>query len=238
MATPQSTTSDDAPKNNLEQITFRFCSECSNMLYPKEDDESHKLMFTCRTCRYTEEATSSCVFRHVLNSAAGETAGVTQDVGSDPTVCSPVSSHSDIHHVAATSPSTVTTTTTATTAVPSDPSLALCLRCGITLLHCARCKDPASVGEYNESILRNPDFTLHQSLRYIQFANHWKSLDQENQAILEDKFTSSGSVVIPYSSEETLNQYLPLEMMLDPEADPPEALGVEPSVADLYDSTS
>ncbi|KAI1171042.1 hypothetical protein F4777DRAFT_73008 [Nemania sp. FL0916] len=88
MATPQSTTSGDgeAPKNNLEQITFRFCSECSNMLYPKEDEDSHKLMFTCRTCQYTEEATSSCVFRHVLNSAAGETAGVTQDVGSDPTL--------------------------------------------------------------------------------------------------------------------------------------------------------
>ncbi|KAI0976143.1 hypothetical protein F4678DRAFT_416054 [Xylaria arbuscula] len=86
MATPQSTASGEAPKNNLEQITFRFCSECSNMLYPKEDEDSHKLMFTCRTCQYTEEATSSCVFRHVLNSAAGETAGVTQDVGSDPTL--------------------------------------------------------------------------------------------------------------------------------------------------------
>jgi len=56
------------------------------MLYPKEDEDSHKLQFTCRTCQYTEEATSTCVFRNVLNNAAGETAGVTQDVGSDPTV--------------------------------------------------------------------------------------------------------------------------------------------------------
>ncbi|KAI1433375.1 hypothetical protein GGR50DRAFT_503632 [Xylaria sp. CBS 124048] len=86
MASPQSTTATDAPKANLEQITFRFCSECSNMLYPKEDEDAHKLMFTCRTCLYTEEATSSCVFRHVLNNAVGETAGVTQDVGSDPTL--------------------------------------------------------------------------------------------------------------------------------------------------------
>ncbi|KAI1144272.1 DNA-directed RNA polymerase-like protein II subunit rpb9 [Hypoxylon sp. FL0543] len=77
---------DDASKNNQEQITFRFCSECSNMLYPKEDEDAHKLMFTCRTCQYTEEATSSCVFRNVMNNAAGETAGVTQDVGSDPTL--------------------------------------------------------------------------------------------------------------------------------------------------------
>ncbi|ORY68478.1 uncharacterized protein BCR38DRAFT_133180 [Pseudomassariella vexata] len=84
MASPQSTTSNDgANKNKLEQITFRFCSECSNMLYPKEDEDSHKLQFTCRTCQYTEEATSTCVFRNVMNNAVGETAGVTQDVGSD-----------------------------------------------------------------------------------------------------------------------------------------------------------
>lgn len=88
MATPQSTASQDdasGPKK-LEQITFRFCSECSNMLYPKEDEDAHKLQFTCRTCQYTEEAASTCVFRNVLNNSAGETAGVTQDVGSDPTV--------------------------------------------------------------------------------------------------------------------------------------------------------
>ncbi|RDA88953.1 hypothetical protein CP532_0617 [Ophiocordyceps camponoti-leonardi (nom. inval.)] len=87
MATPQSTTSqDDNAGAKHEQITFRFCSECSNMLYPKEDKDAHNLQFTCRTCQYTEEASSSCVFRNVLNNSAGETAGVTQDVGSDPTV--------------------------------------------------------------------------------------------------------------------------------------------------------
>ncbi|KAG5927802.1 hypothetical protein E4U42_001771 [Claviceps africana] len=87
MATPQSVTSyEGSGSKKLEQITFRFCSECSNMLYPKEDEDAHKLQFTCRTCQYTEEAQSTCVFRNVLNNSAGETAGVTQDVGSDPTV--------------------------------------------------------------------------------------------------------------------------------------------------------
>lgn len=88
MATPQSTTSYEGADGDkkLEQITFRFCSECSNMLYPKEDEDAHKLQFTCRTCQYTEDAKSTCVFRNVLNTSAGETAGVTQDVGSDPTV--------------------------------------------------------------------------------------------------------------------------------------------------------
>ncbi|KAI9888883.1 MAG: hypothetical protein M1814_006172 [Vezdaea aestivalis] len=76
----------DQAQKNLEQITFRFCRECSNMLYPKEDKEQNKLMFACRTCQFSEEATSSCIFRNVMSSSVGETAGVTQDVGSDPTV--------------------------------------------------------------------------------------------------------------------------------------------------------
>ncbi|OTB01408.1 hypothetical protein M426DRAFT_323542 [Hypoxylon sp. CI-4A] len=86
MSSPAPSNDGDAPQKNQEQITFRFCSECSNMLYPKEDEDAHKLQFTCRTCQYTEEATSSCVFRNIINNAAGETAGVTQDVGSDPTL--------------------------------------------------------------------------------------------------------------------------------------------------------
>jgi DNA-directed RNA polymerase II subunit RPB9 len=86
MATPVSTTSHEGGKPAQEQPTFRFCSECSNMLYPKEDEDAHRLQYTCRTCQYTEEATSTCVYRNELNTQAGETAGVTQDVGSDPTV--------------------------------------------------------------------------------------------------------------------------------------------------------
>lgn len=60
------------------------------MLYPKEDPDTHRLQFACRTCQYSEEATSSCVFRNILNNSVGETAGVTQDVGSDPTVGLPL----------------------------------------------------------------------------------------------------------------------------------------------------
>ncbi|KAK8058768.1 hypothetical protein PG994_009216 [Apiospora phragmitis] len=87
MSSPQSIPGQpEQKKAPFEQVTFRFCSECSNMLYPKEDEDSHKLQFTCRTCQYTEEANSTCVFRNVMNNAVGETAGVTQDVGSDPTL--------------------------------------------------------------------------------------------------------------------------------------------------------
>ena len=47
---------------------------------------NNTLMFACRTCQFSEPAVSSCVFRNNLYNTVGETAGVTQDVGSDPTV--------------------------------------------------------------------------------------------------------------------------------------------------------
>lgn len=56
------------------------------MLYPKENKAENTLMFACRTCPWAEPATSSCVFRNELTNTVGETAGITQDVGSDPTV--------------------------------------------------------------------------------------------------------------------------------------------------------
>lgn len=61
----------------------------SNLLYPKEDRENHFLMYTCRTCHVGEPASSYCVYQNKLNSQVGDTAGVTTDVGSDPTVGPP-----------------------------------------------------------------------------------------------------------------------------------------------------
>ncbi|KAI9166496.1 DNA-directed RNA polymerases II, IV and V subunit 9A [Paramyrothecium foliicola] len=96
MSTPRSTTSyegaSSGPKK-YEEIKFTFCPECSNLLYPKESDKEARLTYLCRTCQYQVVADQSCVFRNILNSSSGETAGVTQDVGSDPTVsdASPVS---------------------------------------------------------------------------------------------------------------------------------------------------
>ncbi|KAK0737231.1 hypothetical protein B0T21DRAFT_383247 [Apiosordaria backusii] len=114
----------------LEQITFRFCSECSNMLYPKEDEADRRLMFTCRTCNFSEEATSSCIFRNILNNAAGETAGVTQDVGSDPTVGeSSVASH----HASSSENRN-----------PDHCAFVCCLTCG-RMISCEICKDRLSV---------------------------------------------------------------------------------------------
>ncbi|MCJ1405606.1 hypothetical protein MMC11_008834 [Xylographa trunciseda] len=85
-ASPASSDVEQRQTKGQEQITFRFCRECSNMLYPKEDRLNNTLMFSCRTCQFSEPAASSCVFRNNLHNTVGETAGVTQDVGADPTV--------------------------------------------------------------------------------------------------------------------------------------------------------
>ncbi|KAJ2978144.1 hypothetical protein NUW58_g7588 [Xylaria curta] len=211
MATPQSTTEGEAPKNNEEQITFRFCSECSNMLYPKEDEDSAKLMFTCRTCQYTEEATSSCVFRHVLNSAAGETAGVTQDVGSDPTVCAPVSltfSHS--RHTGGDSGS------------PGDFDPALCLLCGSALLQCGVCGEPASTKEYNDYQQRDSNLPIDLCRCCVGKMKLWAKLAEDTSA----KPSSSR----PF--EESLADYLSLGFMAFPDKDQNED---EDSLDENYD---
>lgn len=56
------------------------------MLHAVEDRVQRQLMFKCRTCQYSEPAVTACVYRNQLYNTVGETAGVTQDVGADPTV--------------------------------------------------------------------------------------------------------------------------------------------------------
>ncbi|KAG8166199.1 hypothetical protein KVR01_004751 [Diaporthe batatas] len=86
MSSPSSPNDNGPSVDKDEPVTFKFCPECSNMLYPKEDKDARRLMYTCRTCQHTEEATSNCIYRNKLKNEVGETAGVTQDVTSDPTV--------------------------------------------------------------------------------------------------------------------------------------------------------
>ncbi|PVH17702.1 DNA-directed RNA polymerase II subunit RPB9 [Candidozyma duobushaemuli] len=66
--------------------SFRFCAECNNMLYPREDKDNARLLYSCRNCDYTELAENAKVYRHELITNIGETAGVVQDIGSDPTL--------------------------------------------------------------------------------------------------------------------------------------------------------
>ncbi|KAI5357057.1 Putative DNA-directed RNA polymerase, M/15kDa subunit [Septoria linicola] len=76
----------EAKGDDSKKISFRFCRECSNMLYPKEDRMSNTLMFACRTCQFSEPATASCIWRNSLKEDVQETAGNVDDVAQDPTV--------------------------------------------------------------------------------------------------------------------------------------------------------
>lgn len=77
----------DEQKAQSKLISFRFCRECSNMLYPKEDEANNQLMFACRMCSYSEKAEeSTCIYRNALKEEIAETAGNVDDVKEDPTV--------------------------------------------------------------------------------------------------------------------------------------------------------
>lgn len=68
--------------------SFKFCLDCNNMLYPQADNESKQLLYSCRNCPYSERADNPLVYHHRLESDLSETAGVTNDIGSDPTLVS------------------------------------------------------------------------------------------------------------------------------------------------------
>lgn len=83
MASPAADTKGQ-PKS--QKILFQFCSECSNLLFPREDKAEGKLLYACKTCSFSEDAPTACVMRHEIASTVGDTAGITQDVGQDPTL--------------------------------------------------------------------------------------------------------------------------------------------------------
>ncbi|KAK4541353.1 hypothetical protein LTR36_008111 [Oleoguttula mirabilis] len=73
-------------RDESKKISFRFCRECSNMLYPKEDKLNNVLMFACRMCTFAEQAEATCIYRNALKEEIAETAGNVEDVAQDPTV--------------------------------------------------------------------------------------------------------------------------------------------------------
>ncbi|GJN30001.1 hypothetical protein PR202_gb18273 [Eleusine coracana subsp. coracana] len=66
--------------------TMKFCRECNNILYPKEQTDRRALLFACRNCEHQEISDNNCVYRNEVHHAAGERTQVLQDVASDPTL--------------------------------------------------------------------------------------------------------------------------------------------------------
>ncbi|KAM7257961.1 hypothetical protein ACFE04_013702 [Oxalis oulophora] len=66
--------------------TMKFCRECNNILYPKDDKEQKILLYACRNCDHQEIAENNCVYRNVVHHSVSERTQVLQDVTSDPTL--------------------------------------------------------------------------------------------------------------------------------------------------------
>ncbi|KAL3686924.1 hypothetical protein R1sor_013233 [Riccia sorocarpa] len=67
--------------------TMKFCPECNNILYPKEDKQRKILLYACRNCDHQEVAEHNCVYRNVVNhNNKEEKTQAVEDVVSDPTL--------------------------------------------------------------------------------------------------------------------------------------------------------
>ncbi|KAG0564369.1 hypothetical protein M758_8G100700 [Ceratodon purpureus] len=66
--------------------TMKFCRECNNILYPREEREKKVLLYACRNCDHQEVADNNCVYRNEVLHSADERTQVLQDIASDPTL--------------------------------------------------------------------------------------------------------------------------------------------------------
>lgn len=75
-------------------MPVRFCGQCNNMLYPKENTqkrragEGRELVYACRNCDHKEsvEVPRDPVYRNVLVHSAAEKMAMTYEVTADPTL--------------------------------------------------------------------------------------------------------------------------------------------------------
>merc|ERR1712045_1107677 len=67
-------------------VGIRFCQECNNMLYPKEDKANRVLLYACRNCDFRQLADSSCIYVNRITHEINEMANICTDVIQDPTM--------------------------------------------------------------------------------------------------------------------------------------------------------
>ena len=48
--------------SRLDYVGIKFCKECNNMLYPKEDVSNKRLLYACRNFGFSEPSKKSCVY--------------------------------------------------------------------------------------------------------------------------------------------------------------------------------
>ncbi|KAK2092847.1 DNA-directed RNA polymerase II subunit RPB9 [Saguinus oedipus] len=67
-------------------VGIRFCQECNNMLYSKEDKENRILLYTCRNCDYQQEADNSFIYVNKITNEVDELTQIIANVFQDPTL--------------------------------------------------------------------------------------------------------------------------------------------------------
>ena len=65
-------------------IGIKFCRECNNMLYPKEDVKHKRLLYACRNCVYTEVAKNNCIYVNHVSQTVNEVKYIKSDIIQDP----------------------------------------------------------------------------------------------------------------------------------------------------------
>lgn len=67
-------------------VEIKFCRQCNNMLYPKENKAEKKLYYHCKICEYEEQADDACVYINSVAQDLEALAMVTADLATDPTL--------------------------------------------------------------------------------------------------------------------------------------------------------
>ncbi|EJW01577.1 hypothetical protein EDEG_03862 [Edhazardia aedis USNM 41457] len=60
-------------------MEIRFCQDCNNILYPKEDPSQRLLYLACRTCDYTIECPSNIVYVYRSDSSTAKAVTISAD---------------------------------------------------------------------------------------------------------------------------------------------------------------
>ncbi|KAI8060834.1 polymerase II polypeptide I, 14.5kDa [Gongronella butleri] len=66
--------------------SFKYCADCNNLLYPREDRTKRELLYACRNCQFQESADNLRVYRHEIIHAPSEQTMVLADLSADPTL--------------------------------------------------------------------------------------------------------------------------------------------------------
>jgi len=67
-------------------IGIRFCQECNNMLYPKENKQERILMYSCRNCEFSMAADNPCIYVNKITHEVDALTQIVADVIADPTL--------------------------------------------------------------------------------------------------------------------------------------------------------